>query len=123
MKVLLLALTLLANGFAWADWVQVASDDKVIFYIDPSTIRKEGNSRKIWELQDLKQSSKEGELSFRARVEYDCKQERSKIMFFSTHSGQMAWGNAIVNGPGDEVWQDVPPRSSSEIVLRLVCAL
>lgn len=124
MKKLLLTLltTLMLTGAAWAEWVEINSTDDAIFYIDPATIRKDGNIVRVWEIQNLKQQSKKGELSRRARMEYDCTQERNRFLSISTHSGPMAGGTTMMSGSNGSQWEDIPPNTVSETALKIVCA-
>jgi hypothetical protein len=125
MKKLLLTLltTLMLTGPAWAEWVKVTESDTIYRYIDPATIRKDGNLVRVWEITDLKTRHKDGELSRRSRMEYDCKQERAKYLSISEHSEAMASGT-ILNQPqiGLGQWFDIPPGSVVEAVLKIVCA-
>ena len=121
MKTLLLAL-LLVTGSAWAEWVRVSGNDAADIYIDPATIRIDGGLRRVWEVQDLKQRHKDGELSRRTRNEYDCKQERYKTLSISEHSGPMASGTTLISGIPNSSWRDIPPGSIGEAVLKIVCA-
>ena len=124
MKKLLLTLlaSLLFTGSAWAEWVKVAQSDNFDKYIDPATIRKDGNFVRFWEINDLKQRYKDGELSRRTRAEYDCKQERFRHLSASTHSGPMAGGTTLLSDSSGGQWNDIPPGSVSEAVLQIVCA-
>ena len=119
-KTLLLAL-LLATGSAWAEWVKVGGNDGINIYIDPASIRKDGNLRRVWMIQDSKQRDKEGLMSMRMRREYDCKQERARFLFLSSHSEPMAGGTS--NQEGVETrWNEIPPDTLEEDILKLVCA-
>ena len=60
---------------ASAEWVQHGSISWAAVYHDPSTIKKNGRFAQVWELQDLKQRHKDGELSRLVLVEYDCKKQ------------------------------------------------
>lgn len=123
MKKLLIAMVLLATGSAWAEWVKVGETDDANIYIDPASIRKDGNLRRVWQIQDLKQRDKEGgEMSRRVRKEYDCKQERHRNLSFSTHSEPMAGGKTLVSGGEETKWRDTPPDSAAEAIQKLVCA-
>lgn len=122
MKILLLTLILLATGSAWAEWVRVDETHIASMYIDPSTIRRDGNFRKVWELQDLKQRDKTGWLSSRYRIEYDCKEERGRILSFSTHSDSMAGGDTLLLDATVRTWYDVAPNTPGETLLKIVCA-
>ena len=124
MKTLLLAL-LLVTGSAEAEWVQVGEGASHYKYIDPETIRRDGNFRKVWEINDYKQRQKTGNLSNQMRSEYDCKQERYRFLSFSLHSGPMLGGTTLYwadyTRPPDD-WREIPPGSLSDIVLKIVCA-
>ena len=120
----LLAPLLLVTGSAWAEWVRVGSVDGAVFYIDPASIRKDGNLVKVWKIQDLKQRDKAGELSRRNRSEYDCKEERHRFLSLSTHSGPLASGTTLYTNdfPGKpDTWKQIPPGSVVETVLKIVC--
>lgn len=122
-KSLLLPLLLLATGSAWAGWEEVATTDEVTFYVDRATIRKDGNLRRMWVVQDLKQRNEGGTLSRRSRNEYDCKGERSRILALSTHAESMAGGKLIKNlGEDPQGWSEIPPGAVSENLLKIACA-
>ena len=93
-KTLLLAL-LLVTGSAWAEWFKVGSSAEDTFYFDSSTIRVEGDKRKVWELVDYKQRDKYGAFSARMRNEYDCKREKVQILSATLHSESMAAGKTL----------------------------
>ena len=127
MKKLLLTLLvplLLGTGSAWAEWVWVAGSDAVDKYIDPSTIRKDGNLVKVWEINNLKQRHKDGELSRRIRSEYDCNEELYRFLSFSEHSGPMANGTTLYAqdfSRKPDTWKQIPPETLVEKVLKRVC--
>ena len=55
---------MMLTGYAWAEWVLVAKSERgVFFYIDPASIRREGNLRKFWKLADFKDRDKSGYMS------------------------------------------------------------
>ncbi len=95
-KTRLLAL-LLVTGSAWAEWLKVGSSTEDTFYFDSSTIRVEGDKRKVWELVDYKQRDKYGAFSARMRNEYDCKLEKDQILSATLHSESMAAGKTLSN--------------------------
>ena len=122
-RTLLLISICFVTGSAWADWVRVTGNAELTYYIDPATIRKDGNLRKVWSILDLKEPDKKsGELSSRTRQEYDCKEERYRFLSMTEHSGQMATGNTLKNINEPSEWWDVPPKSMNEIVLKAVCS-
>ena len=127
MKALLLTGLMLLTGSAWAEWqlVAIAAEDGDKYYSDPQSVRINGNKRLIWEIEDLKVRDKDGELSMRSRVEYDCSLERARRLSFSTHSGAMATGTVLLVKPINELtpWRDIPPGTVLELRFKYACAL
>jgi len=124
MKKLMLTLlaSLVLTGSALADWEKVAESDNFDRYIDPATIRKDGNLVKVWEITDYKKRDKDGHLSLRSRTEYDCKQERFRGLSISFHSGPMASSTTLSSWEGPFTWREIPPGTVSEEVLKIICA-
>ena len=128
MRLVLSLLLTLAAAPAWAEWVKVTENDKATFYIDLATIRKDGGFSKVWAIQDMKQRDKGGSMSWRALFEYDCKDERYRVLSSTTHSeamaqGSVAQGNVVgpINTP-NSLWEYIPPGIPAEKALRIVCA-
>jgi hypothetical protein len=122
MKTLLIVLALLITGTASADWVFVGEGQDATYYIDPDTIRRSGNLRKVWTLYDYKQR-KLGDLSAKSRREFDCEQERYRLLSVSFHTEKMGRG-AITNTESyaSSSWNDIPPKTFDEHFLKAVCA-
>jgi hypothetical protein len=118
---LLLCLLALVAAPAWAEWVQVAVADVAVVYIDPATIRKDGNFRKVWELQNLKQRDKDGYLSRRTLWEYDCKEQRNRPISGSLHSETMAKGETIWSGDTPAAWGNISPNTVGKDIFFLIC--
>lgn len=122
MRIILCFLLALVAAPAWAEWVQVVANDRTIFYIDPASIRKDGNLRKVWGIADLKQRDKDGTMSRRSRSEYDCKEERRRTLALSTHSEPMAGGLTLMSFEQASEWSAIPPDTVAETILKRVCA-
>jgi hypothetical protein len=119
-KLFLFSLVMLA-GSAWAEWVKYAEKDENTFYFDPATVRKDGNMRRVWELTNYKQRDKYGSISSRLRGEYDCKQERYRVLTISEHSEPMAGGSVTRQQYDGGPWADIPPGTISEVIFKVVC--
>ena len=122
MKKLFFVCLMMLAGSAWAEWVFYSETDTSTFYYDPATIKKDGHIRRVWELNNLRKRHKEGEMSRRYRVEYDCKQERMKFLGLSEHSEPMAGGEVLKTLGEDKEWREVPPNTPLEITFKIVCA-
>lgn len=113
---------------AWADWLKVAETNESISYIDPATIRKEGNFRKAWEVKDWKQRTKDGVMSMRGLMEYDCREKRYRGLAISTYSGPMLAGQTLYSyndperGEPPYRWDPILPNTPAEVLLKRVCA-
>ncbi len=106
---------------AAAEWTRVYENKEAVSYVDPPTIRKEGELRRVWRLQDLKQAGPKGERSIRALMQVDCKEERQRIVAFTFHSGPMATGKQLVHHDASGGWDFVAPNTGADAVLRFVC--
>ena len=122
-KLFLVGLMMLA-GSAWAEWVMYTKSEnkEATHYFDPATIRKDGNMRRVWQLHDLRERNTAGVMSYRARMEYDCKQERSRYLSASTHSEPMAGGKVLDTMGWSNDWEEIAPETVTEIILNIVCA-
>jgi hypothetical protein len=122
-KLIFVSLMAMLVGSAWAKWVVYAESEETTFYFDPATIRKEGNMRRVWVLQDLRKPDKVGgEMSVRARNEYDCKNERIRTLGLSTHSEPMARGTVLELGGEKQNWREIAPETVNETIFNIVCA-
>ena len=122
MKTYLALIFMLIATPVWSEWVKVADHSEGILYIDPATIRKDGNLRKVWEMQNLQQLHKTGYMSLLKRLEYDCKEERVRDLFISAHTGSMGTGETLLSGSPTSAWEDIAPNSANETNLKIVCA-
>jgi len=72
-------------------------------------------------ITDLKRRGKYDELSQLFLSEYDCKEERWRILFVSAQSERMAGGATLGADDSGETWNDIAPETAPEIVLKIVC--
>ena len=134
MRAALALLLLMAALPARAEWVKIATTEKGFFsafsrgatyYIDPSTIVRDGNIRRVWEIQDLGDKGSRGERSVLAQMEYDCVDRRMRTLKATGKSLRMAGGEIIqLSGYSDE-WIPLRPGKDDEVFLRIldtVCA-
>lgn len=120
MRILLCLLAFVAAP-AWAEWVKVGENTALTAYLDPATIRKNGNFRKVWLVLDMKAREKNGLMSRKSLVEYDCNDERSRTLSLSAHSESMAGGNVLYSQDGVREWSYIAPDTFAMVFLRFVC--
>ena len=122
MKKLFLVCLMMLTGSAWAEWVLYGESDTATHYFDPATIRKDGNMRRVGQLQDLRERGRVGEMSRRGRREYDCKQERYRYLGISGHSESMGAGEVLGSEGEANEWHAIPPGTPAEKIFNIVCA-
>jgi hypothetical protein len=129
MNKLLLALALiLISSSASAEWMQIPNASGNVFnlHIDMEEVIKSGNKAKMWVMYDsmTTQELTSGEkfLSVKMLYEYDCKEMKSRTLFYSWHSENMGTGISIGtrNVPEAE-WRPIVPRSDGRISQRIAC--
>ena len=118
---IILCLLAFVTSPAWAEWVKVRETKDATFYIDTATIRKDGHFRKIWEVKDFRERDTGGEMSVRFLSEYDCKEERYRVLSLSSHSEPMAGGHIVISGDDPSHWVAIPPDTLGEITMKRVC--
>ena len=83
-----------------AEWVVANTNEAVTIYADTATIRKADNMAQMWDLTDFRAGGKllvgdKRSLSFKKDQEYDCNQQRARILYISWHSENMGAGELI----------------------------
>ena len=122
MRTIVLLLGLLISAPAMAEWVKYwEGDNGDSYYYDPSTIKRNGNLVRVWEISDLKERSKSGVLSARMLPEHDCKEDRRRQLYFSTHSGPMSQGETLYSDTTTGPWRYIPPDTVAEDLLKILC--
>jgi hypothetical protein len=125
-KRLLIGLMLLVTATAAsAEWARVDDNDDFIQYVDRATIRRNGYFVKMWGLQDYKTVQKLADDSYLAskeQREYDCKEERTRLLAFLWFSGQMGSGKVVLSNSDTSMkWDPVVPGSVGEILWKVAC--
>ena len=110
---------------AWAEWTPVDDNDKFVLYIDKETIRQNGNFVKMWGLTDFKTVQNfigKSYLSHKSQDEYDCKEERRRLLAFSLFSGKMG-NRTVVHSDSSDAgkWTPIEPVSIGEKMWKIAC--
>ena len=126
MSRLLLGLMLLVTaGAASAEWTRIGETDKLIQYVDRATIRRNGNFVKMWDLSDYKtveKSAGESYLSSKAQSEYNCKEEKVRLLALTLFDGKIGRGKVVYsNGNVKDEWEPIEPGSIAEILWKIAC--
>ncbi len=132
MRIALAFLLMTAAAPALAEWVKVGESSRTayfvlsnetVYYIDPSTITRDGNFRRVWEIYDLSSKGPQGERSVLASVEYDCAEKRMRTLKATGKSQKMARGEIIpLRGFLDD-WIVLRRGTDDDIFFKLLSAV
>ena len=124
-KAVLMMLLASVCSRADAQWVSVSGDDIATAYADPATIRREADMVKMWDLLDFKaaQARPYGTpyLSQKAQHEFDCREERVRVIHLLRYSENMAGGEESDSDADAGEWKRVSTGSTNEKLLKLAC--
>lgn len=121
-RLLFVLLALSLSAPVAAGWVKVGENDLGAFFIDPETIRSKGHFRKVWAITNMKKLVVEGAKSYRVQWEYDCKEERSRVLYLSGHSRRLATGELLFSSAGPQTWEPTPPDTPDALIREIVCS-
>ena len=123
----LTTLLLLTIGPAYSEWVQVASlttRGGFSVYADLDTVRRKGELVKMWVLFDFGAPQDTGQgayLSWKAQGQFDCAEERARMVDLVYFASNMGAGNVVHNDSDGFKWAPVPPRSGTEVLWKVAC--
>jgi hypothetical protein len=126
--VITLALTLISSSAVAAEWMQIpnASDNSFNLHLNMEEVTNSGNKAKMWVMYDSTSAqalaSGEKYLSVKMLNEYDCKEIKSRTIFYSWHSENMGAGISISTKDSPKAkWKPILPRSDGKISQRIAC--
>src|SRR5438552_849000 len=115
-------LLLLVATSVRAEWVKVGENDGAAIYVDPATLVKAGDVRRIWTLTELKWSRGDDVVSYRTLDDFDCKEARRRTVFRVAYTGSMATGKVIDSGkPTPDVFEKVLSYTPGAWQFEYVC--
>jgi len=125
-RLFLVTLVLLSSGPAYAEWVKVSDGDEAgrTVYVDPATIRRNSNLVKMWQLYDYKTVQTVGGIRFltaKEQWEFDCAEERGRVLALKGFSGNMASGTMVYTNSEVGKWVAVVPGTTSQTVWNVAC--
>jgi hypothetical protein len=124
---LLITLLVLSSAPAYAEWELVSGDDEagLTVYVDRDTIRRKGNLVKMWQLYDYKTVQTvagDSLLSIQRQNEYDCTEERTRMLAFTWFSSNMGKGRVVYKTADEQQWEPVVPRSINRALWKVACS-
>jgi len=102
-------------------WKKIEYKFPITRYIDLTRTVKTGDTATIWSLQDYDASAAgigkytlPGFQSIKFQMEYNCKTDTSRVLYYATFSGHMGHGSVKDGGAKVEEWQSVPTGMKSD---------
>jgi hypothetical protein len=125
----LITLLWLSIGPAGADWVNVADKTEkgltvYTVYVDPDSVRRNGDLVMLWALFDFRtiQSIVGGPwLSSKAQREFDCPEERVRLLGFMTFTGNMGSGEPVYSNAQESKWEPIASESIDRKLWEFAC--
>ena len=123
----LLLLLLFINSPAVAGWVRVGGNNNVGVYADPATISVKGRFSTMSSLLNFSNVQTErstGGKPYRSQKdtrEYDCINERQRLLRFSLRADFMFSGELVRSKVDDGEWHGVEPGTLGAALLKLAC--
>ena len=102
-----------------AGWMKVGITKDYDVFVDPDSISAEGELRKSWEIRNLKTKSRAGQ-SDQYRMEYDCKAQKTRTLYWSVHTEHFALGELAKLALEASEWNPIRRYSTEWIILRIV---
>lgn len=126
-KTILMLLLAFASASAAADWVWVGDTSDAGIYVDPGSVRRSDDVVKMGVLYELKRAvlSKTNGNRYASQIlqsEYDCRDEKWRMLSFSWHSGSMGAGKMVEELTDSYKWESVPPGSGVAALWQFACA-
>ena len=122
---LMMPLVLLSNGPVYAEWVLLGTaDDGTHFYVDRDTIRRKGDLVKMWALFDYNAIHTDpggSFLSVNMQKQFDCAEERARLLAFTDYSGNMGSGKVVYSDSDERKWEPIIPRSINQALWQIAC--
>ncbi len=106
------------------DWVEVGDNDNGTSYVNPSSLRQNGNGVKMWILLDYKtaQNFPSGlVMSSKLQEEFDCKEEQTRTIFGYFYSQNMAKGEVLYTKTTIGNWMPVALGSAGSELWKFAC--
>jgi hypothetical protein len=108
---------------ALASWTAViTSNEGDIFYVDFTSIRKDGDTRTYWAMTNYKQRTPYGDMSARKKEVMNCKNETRIILQFATFTQPNLGGAISTNFSPTGKLDHIAPRTTAESVMKAVCS-
>jgi hypothetical protein len=125
---LLMMLCLAINdGSAYGEWTLVSESTGMRAYLDVGAADRQGNLVTMWQLTDYPTAQQGGGQAFfssKMQKEYDCAEQRFRILALTYFSDHMGGGTAVATViPSDKPWLPVQSESLGKQLWEVACTM
>ena len=124
-KVILTILLVFCSTTAFGAWIKLNSDEIGATYVDPHTISRTGNRVTMWSLADYNMAqvlpSGKQYLSTKTHIEFDCKEERVRLLAVYVQSHNLGKGETVYSPPQHGKWGPLAPNTKNGKLWQLGC--
>ena len=126
-QVIFIILLILSSGPTYAEWVAVGENVELdTIYVDIETIRRNGELAEVWVMTDSKLAKRFLEtnsfyLSVRQLQQFNCGEERTRILNATWFSSNMGKGTVIDTLTKEGQWNPLPPGSVGRRLMEVIC--
>lgn len=105
-----------------AEWTIFSKTDISDIYIEPLSLRKIDDLRRVWVMEDRRTIVPKSYLSSRSLHEYDCKEERVRVIQRENFSERKLSGSPLPSPDNPNAWLYAAPGTVAAQILNLVCS-
>jgi hypothetical protein len=118
-KYFALILLVLYSNIATADWQYFSESDFSLWYVDLSSLKKNGDIVSLWAYQNFRKPQA-GMLSARQKIEINCMQEMYKTVYMQSFS-QRDLGSISDSFETNTKYAPIAPDSPMNTLRKLAC--
>jgi hypothetical protein len=102
------------------DWANYGESEIGVHYWDPTSVRADGDRKRVWRLIDRRHKLGNGIQSGKALIEIDCKAGKYRYLKTMQYSGKMGQGTYL-GGDNEQPADFVAPGTMIGHLAKLVC--
>ena len=102
-------------------WKRLVKTESLSVYVDMSTLERDDDVRRIWEMQDLVNPDANGTRSRRYVNEFNCTHKVHRIGNMTTFAGPKLTGRILSEVEEMGYWRKIPPDGTFAVTYVLLC--
>lgn len=124
-RIIMMLLLAAISSNVMAEWVRIEENENMTAYVNPSTVRKNGDTvgmRTLFDYKTVQTMNGGFYSSLEGQDEYDCKQNQRRTSYFSMHTANMGGGKIVSTKHPQPNWKPVRPHTFDEYFWIYACS-